>query len=197
MSIPIGDHNVTFVYKHGDATRDATFQIGFHEIVPETDPSAVVERLFDHWVASGSPGQASYCSNEWLFLGLVDSYSTSTGPVTYDAPTVQVGSITAAPMPLNCAVLVSKRTNVGGRRGRGRLFAPPIYPGEANVNGIGVIDSTYISNLSIAWNAFRVACIDDNLQPVLFHATAPFTGSNINSFVVENRIATQRRRLRK
>lgn len=110
------------------------------------------------------------------------------------APTPYTGAPTA--LPPNCALLVRKITASGGRRGRGRFYLPGVI--EAYADGAGLIDSGTIAILQTnAGTMLSNLLLDaDIAQVVLLHSTAPFTPTVITNFVVQNRLATQRRRLR-
>lgn len=197
MPIPAGYHNVEFVYRHGDATRDCTFAIGIKDLGDPADPTAIAPLMVDRWTASGSPGQPSAYSSEWLFLGVVDTYESEDGPIRYEYPVVQAGSSTLAPVPINCAVLVNKVTASGGRRNRGRLFYPPVFPTEGDVSALGVISSTDVSTLQTKFTSFYTSAVADGAQPVLFHQTGAQLPTVITSFKVQSLLATQRRRMRR
>lgn len=66
-------------------------------------------------------------------------------PYTYFPPSPVSGQIVSQSLPMQDAVTLVKRTDVGQRWGMGRLFVPGIP--ELNQNG-GVIDSTAVANIS-------------------------------------------------
>jgi len=116
------------------------------------------------------------------------------------------GASTDAPAPQNCAILVQKRTGVGGRRGRGRLYLQS--PLEASVDANGTLVSSYHSALQTMANTWLsdLAGIADGLGGMhLLHSTTlaipdpvdlpvPY---QVTTLVVDPIIATQRRRLRR
>ena len=119
--------------------------------------------------------------------------------------TVYNGTHTSEPAPQNCAYLVHKRTAVGGRQGRGRLYMPGVL--EAQVSPAGVISTGQISAITNAFNGWRA---DVEANPL----TSPESGfyllhnlangelladlpTRITSFDCDSLMATQRRRLRR
>ena len=95
---------------------------------------------------------------------------------------------------LATAILVQKRSLSGGRRHRGRVF----YPG-AEKNGVGsdgIIDSGVVTGLQTNWDDMVTGMQGLGYAPNLFHNTAPFTPTGVSEFSVQNKIATQRTRLR-
>lgn len=96
-------------------------------------------------------------------------------------------------MPLNSCYLVQKRTVLGGRRGRGRMFLPGVSIGATEEDGtvsIGVVGGIETNIIAM------LAEMPAGWQPALLHATAPFTPTQIAAFAAQGKIATQRTRLR-
>lgn len=107
------------------------------------------------------------------------------------------GLAPASSLPNNCAYLVRKLTASGGRRNRGRMFIPGVP--EGNVIANGEITSAWRTTVQTALSnfyasIFGLANVDDL---VLFHDSAPFTPTVITDLVLQNKIATQRRRMRR
>jgi hypothetical protein len=106
------------------------------------------------------------------------------------------GTSSAGGAAPNCAVLVRKLTAAGGRRGRGRMYVPG--PPDGSVNPNGDLSTAYKTTCTTQVNALlsnMVALVQVDAC-VLFHDTSPFTPTTITSLEVQNKIATQRRRLR-
>lgn len=120
---------------------------------------------------------------------------------TSDEPAV-AGSGGADSLPPNSAVLVRKRTDSAGRRGRGRMYLPGVPRGQ--VFDTGLLNTTYVSNLQLEATAFHEALTalpgGRLYPPVVLHrsegAGVEPAPTPITHFIVEDRIATQRRRLR-
>lgn len=113
------------------------------------------------------------------------------------------GGSPSARLPQNCALLVDKSTQLGGRKGRGRFFIPGVLA-ESEVSSVGVIDSTYLAGIQIACNQVLNAH-NDGINPdppvpmVLLHnadgADTPVP-TPITLLTAQQLISTQRRRLR-
>jgi hypothetical protein len=141
------------------------------------------------------------CSNQITYTGGVARVGNDGEDIVFDVSFNLPGNIAGAPLPNNCAVLVKKQTQLGGRRGRGRMFIPGIT--AAQVTGSGVIDvGTLTSWQSMVTELFLGS--PDNapanvVEPVLFHrlpTTSDLPPTPIVGLAVDGRIATQRRRLR-
>ncbi len=111
------------------------------------------------------------------------------------------GAAGGAVIPQNSAYLVHKRTGFAGRVGRGRMFLPGV--GETVVDNTGNVSAGKLTGLN-AQLALFLAELNDGpniLEMSLLH-NSPGAGAllppyAITSLVMDTRIATQRRRLRK
>lgn len=106
---------------------------------------------------------------------------------------------TGNPLPQNCAALIRKRTDLAGRRGRGRLYVPGVT--ETEVSGIGVIAGTYLNTWQTAANAFLGDLVSLDAQMHVLHrsegAGVEPVPTPVVALVVDDLIATQRQRLRR
>jgi len=149
-------------------------------------------------------------------LAMNDTWSTNLREITNDVVTLvrskitfneggtimeaeraqnQLGNDSGAKLPQNCALLVRKSTGLAGRHFKGRNYWPGILSVEW-VNEIGVIDNTTMGDLQDAFDAVYSDLNGvTNAQPALLHSDAT-DPTFITGFVVQNVIATQRRRLR-
>lgn len=107
-------------------------------------------------------------------------------------------------LPQNCALLVAKNTELGGRKNRGRFFLPGVL-NEGAVNNIGVIDPGVVSAFQIQAtqmkNDMLLGGTPDGVKcpmVILHNAGAGTTPppTPVVSLSVSSVIATQRRRLR-
>lgn len=121
--------------------------------------------------------------------------SDPSAPLVYSGTNFDVGTGANTVIPPNTSVLATKRTLLGGRKGRGRLFLPP--PPEGQVNNIGVLDSSYVDGLQDLVDTMMTA-MESELggAPYLLHTDPSPAPTLIQSISVEQVVATQRRRLR-
>lgn len=106
------------------------------------------------------------------------------------------GTGSGTSLPPQCAYLVKKATNFGGRSGRGRMFLPG--PNEGNISPAGVLDPAQITQVQGDVNDWLTALSTLDMPMLLLHAeesvvNTPFL---VTSLVVDSKVATQRRRLR-
>lgn len=115
---------------------------------------------------------------------------------TVEAP--QAGGNGPAQLPDNCAILVQKKTAFAGKRNRGRIYMPGVDEGSVVRNTLGEIA---LIGLQSAWDAFGTELkLDEGtynapMLPVILHHSAG-APTEINNFVVQARLATQRGRMR-
>jgi len=120
-------------------------------------------------------------------------------PVRLEFGSTTTGAGSASTLCMNSCWQAQKRSVMGGRKGRGRMYFWP--PAETVVDPNGSIDSTTRGGFESAlWG-----WIDDQLAKswieaaVLLHenpADAPTIIPNSESFPVNSKVSTQRRRLR-
>jgi hypothetical protein len=116
-----------------------------------------------------------------------------TGP-SAEATAIVAGSVGGEPAPANCAALVHKTTLLGGRKGRGRFFVPGLA--TTALGDDSELDPTYQTNLEAFVLGLSSVMVLASLPAHLLHsdATSP---TAIEALVVDPKLATQRRRMRR
>jgi hypothetical protein len=120
-------------------------------------------------------------------------------PITVEYGATTVGSNNDEPLPPNCALLVRKTSAFGGRRNRGRAYIPGLAL-KPSSSPAGVLDGAAVTALQGDANDWLAAAT--NAGPpevsglVILHSEAPSTPTEIVGLDVQDKIATQRRRLR-
>jgi hypothetical protein len=135
--------------------------------------------------------------DEYSLEACIASFGTIDGDVVGEFHDHEQGTVSDSPITSNCALLVKKNTALGGRRNRGRFYAPPTFLNEGAVDASGNIAAGPLATLQTLWtNLFNELATAD-LEPQLFHqgAGAPVP-TPIVAFTVDPMIATQRRRMR-
>lgn len=99
--------------------------------------------------------------------------------------------------PPNCALLVKKRTIVGGRENRGRMYIPGVN--EPTVDNVGNLDSGFIASVNTKLETFRtrINAYAGVTQLVILHTDETAEPTPISALVVDPRLATMRQRLRR
>lgn len=131
-------------------------------------------------------------SSEWVFTGTT---VRSFDGVVAEAPTTHQGIVSGGnTLPNNCALLVKKTTSRGGRTGRGRMYLPPFSVLDSQVDARGGIEASVRAIIQGQVNSWT-----SGMGSVLFHSLLAPGGTDptpIDDFIVDLRIATQRRRMR-
>lgn len=115
-------------------------------------------------------------------------------PILGIASTTVGGTAVGSVVTPNVAVLIKKRTALGGRKNQGRWFLPWCLPENA-VDEIGLISGSTVNGLQAAMNAVLAAATSANLPFVILHRTDPGVPPQVTALTVDNLVATQRRRL--
>lgn len=190
---------VTMVFNCAGVAKDITWSFGLGDR-PLSDPAAdaaAVASCFRAGGGVGSPGpyHEDNMSDAWTFTRVEVSKMTSTGPLVGVAVQNLQGDATLLPVPINCSMLLTKTTALGGRKYKGRAYLPPLYPGEDVISHNGSINQAFVDNLN-DWYGNAYTELDGSaLPPYLFHSGAE-APTLIAGWSVSTLIATQRRRLR-
>lgn len=112
----------------------------------------------------------------------------------------QAGAVSGDFLPQNNACLIRKRTALGGRKNRGRMYVPYVLP-EGNVDNSGIIAGTRVTAIQTAADDFQDDLLAGDPGPsipmVVLHSVSTDTPTPITTLEVDNLLATQRRRLRR
>lgn len=127
---------------------------------------------------------------------LVKFGPNATGPSAV-LPTDIDGTATGEADSPNVAYLIHKVTEFGGRTGRGRMYLPGVP--SPNVFNNGLLSDAWRASTLAAFSGFYTDLTTAGLFPLLLHGPdSPVTTPlPITDFVVDARVATQRRRLRR
>lgn len=197
-TIPAGFAEATFIFRPIGGTRDVTWSLGLDVddfgILP---PDEIAQLVATAFTGTGKPYLPANMENSWQFLGVSVTKQLEEGPLTGEALQTFTGTISSGAAPINCAMLFTKYTGMGGRRNRGRAYVPPVGLGDSAVDAVGVITPSVVTFFQGLYNDALEDMVAAGASPVLFHQSAPFTPSPIQSMFLEGTIATQRRRLRR
>lgn len=152
-------------------------------------------------IAAWEPLVSEQLSGEvvWDTLRLVFGTADPSAPVVRDVP-AGVSGASVQGLPMNCAFLVQKRSNMGGRKNRGRMYLPGV-PEDALTAG-NQLASGSVEDLQLAVDAAVTATQlafasggAPTSQGAILHAVVTETPTLIQSYSVSNTLVTQRKRL--
>lgn len=191
MNIPDGYANIQYTFDT-IAGQDALTAIGVRLADPFDE-----ELLLDDVVAAFEDNLTPFVQDGFHGTLVRAQIGTSTPGelIVFERAPWAGGSSTGAGLPPNVSTLLKKLTPRGGRKGRGRMFLPPMS--EDGVDAFGIISESQFAALATAATAFLSDLItsDQVIECVLFHTDAPDLPEVITTLVPATRIVTQRRRL--
>lgn len=194
MLIPTGYAQCNIRFGGTGAPNGAEVALGLYVQEHGGSPGDVAADVRDVLVESGIMGSVP---STWNTRNILVKFGPSaTGPSAELAVVIVGGSAGLAAPPQN-SLLVRKTTLLGGRSGRGRIYWPGVQ--EAQVDQAGALAAPYREGLQTGFTAFHAGLNALSLPPVVLHgAGAPLTvPTPVANFIVDSRLATQRRRLRK
>jgi len=193
-----GYSEVTLVWQALASIKEFTCSFGVLDIsLGDRTATEIADDVYGAAIAGSSICEAGAMMDDYRFLGVKCAKGTSTGDILGQVLATITGSVSDSCPPSNCALLIHKSTALGGRRYRGRFFAPMAWINEGAVDSVGVVTGSTISSAISRWNEFYDNVLAAELTPVLFHqgAGAPVPTA-ITGFQVQSQLATQRRRMR-
>lgn len=196
--IPVGYGQAAFTFQCAGIVDPVITTIGY-STGGTVDPNAHAIALRAAWsnnTPSPRPFAAQVLNNQWTFTGVTCTEMTSTGPVGGTSSVTNVGQLTGDPCPANCAVLVSKRTARGGRKGRGRMYLPAGLVAEQFISAAGVITPAEVTSMQTRISGALADMVVAGLVGALLHSDEVTTPDMLTALQVNSVIGTQRRRLR-
>lgn len=194
-TIPVGYGQARAMYLRLGATRPSVVTWGYD--MPSADPSVHANDIYVRMTNVNRPCAAVNMSSDWSFLGVQVTEMTDTGELSGSYMNTVTGTGALPALPPNVAVLINKSTGAGGRRNRGRLYVPPVFPSEGNFDRGGVIAPASLASLQTWWDGVYGDLNALGLGMRILHENPPFTPTIVTSLEVQSLCATQRRRLRK
>lgn len=193
MHIPNGFGQINWHLGITGSTRPAEVTLGVELSSFAGTPDDAAETARDEFAAAFL---ASVTEDVFLQETTIKYGPNDVGPVGTAAGGGSGAFATATSSPQVC-YLISKKTALGGRKHRGRMYMPGVA--ESNVDSGGFILTAEVTFFQDKVDDFLTAMTAANLVPCLLHgeADAAMAPDTITQFIVQSKAATQRRRLRK
>lgn len=198
MSVYIGNGYGQFslVFKLAGDPEDMVVTCGFKDLSSGATAPSLAAQVVTDFTAASRPWVTATSGTQWTFGGC-KLYVMRGGDLLYgESLTNLVGTLTISTPPSNCAVLVKKQSGVSGRRNRGRMYLPLFNLATSNVDSLGQITPGSVTSRQASWTAFHVAVTASGMPPYILHNTSEIAPRQCTGFLVDSKIATQRRRLR-
>lgn len=190
--IPSGYATVDYRWAPAAAYREAMTTWAFSIAAWDEDVEAISDEWNTFFAAIGMPS-SSFATGVTVKVGTSDP----SAPLVYQFDTAEPGSGSGALLPPNTAMLVVKRTLLGGRKGRGRSFMPS--PLEAQISNVGSVDSTFLGNYQDAVVGLignTTALLDATATfPFLLHSDGVTAPTELSDYQTAPVVASQRPRL--
>lgn len=200
----------TYPFNYGRATlwhrlagdpEDQAVTFDFHDVGPfGGTPDNLAGVIYGCWVGTGKMFVPANVSNSLsavkvdLMVMREESIPMKIGVWQQ----VTAGTRSGSPPPSNCAFFARKNTGNAGRKFKGRFYWPAGYLTASGISPTGVIPaSPDLATLQTALTNFLAALTTAQILPVIVHGDDGETPPTvITSFLAQQTIATQRRRLR-
>jgi hypothetical protein len=169
----------------------------------DRDLVEVAHAVYAAWLGAWPP--VNLC-NDYTFLGVdvTEGSNDGTGETaSWDEPVDGVGTWRC--LPSNCAMLIRKKTALGGRANIGRMFLPAGYIDVSTIEPTGWIGTVDYDRYQSNIDQFFENLVDEtttpgspiaDFLPVLLHSVLTRDPTPIVKFAIDRIIATQRQRMR-
>lgn len=207
--VPLGSARITVGYGGANCPTGAVNVFGVTLLDTAATPTSIAETVKGIWNTRVLPS----LTDDILVNGVLVKF----GPDDLGAFAVSSanspGQAAGTSMPPNTAFLVTKATGLGGRRGRGRMFLPGVA--EAVADDSGVISTATLQAIQPRISGVLTDLSAAGIPMVVLHSPptvwqlvggqprrVPTAGAvpnptTVTALNVSNRVATQRRRLRR
>lgn len=187
--IPASFCQVNFLFGGVGYPTGAEVTCGF-DVPGLTDPADIADLMAD---AYADHLRARVPTAVTLNSILVKVGPNDTGPFA-ELGVGSVGTGDAGQVNPNMAILIQKRTALGGRANRGRMFWPVT---EGQTGQAGTLGTIQVDDTNDAFALWQSQVIAGEATPVILHVNPALTPTPITSFACQALTATQRRRLRR
>lgn len=194
MEIPAGFAQANFRFGGPAVPTGAEMTMGLDIALWGSSPTALATALAADWTTAVMAGLQT--NKIGLTQIEVKFGPTATGPSGIWAGSINGTKTGDGAPPATCA-LISKLTAFGGRSGKGRWYLPGLA--ESDINNSGQLENAFITGANVALLAFLNAVEARDVTLVILHNPgSPLTiPTPIDALIVQQQVATQRRRNRR
>jgi hypothetical protein len=195
VRIPVGFGQAVVPIRHALHNKEWVITFGF-DAPASPNPVTIANDIFLNITGTANPLQASAIGTQYTVGPVRVSVQQELGILSGEGTSVLVGTNAAVTQPPpQVAVLVQKRSGLGGRANRGRFYVPAVWIAEADIDNLGNLTTTVFNATQAQWNSFLVNQDTDGYGVWVLHSGfgAP---AQVTALNVQRKVATQRRRLR-
>lgn len=188
MIVPIGYGQVTHLFTGDVVPEGAAVVYGIQRpgLPPGEEQVIALHDLFSNTVMP-------QLSNGLILTQTLLKWGPNDNGPVFEFNGVQAGGSGEAPLPPNTAYLLTKRTDLGGRMNRGRMYLPGATEGSVDTGGI--LSQTRFNGLTVAATALLDGLVGLESPMVILHSSVS-DPTPVTSLQPSSVVATQRRRLR-
>lgn len=190
IQIPPGFAHIDMAFRHSSYQRDAHVTFG---VDIQGDPTFVATGVLGSWLTEWN----GRLDSEVTLREVTATIGQDGGDPVIDSVTNSTaGGRSGASGTVALAVLVSKRTGLGGRRNGGRWFLPWMVA-DTEISELGIVTAGVVTLLQTRADNFLGSLEDASLPMVILHRTgvsAVPAPTPVTSLLVDGVISTQRRR---
>lgn len=194
LILPVAHANTRYIWSVSGLVDPFGFSIATHGHGLST-PIEIAQSMSLAWTG-GTIGSAAQWNDEFTYMGVQTTVMTVSGPIVVNYNVGMQGTNAGDASPVNCSILVSKLTELGGRKNRGRFNIPSGKVEEGNINAAGFIESSVYASLQNQANEFFDDIVATTFVPCLLHSHPDDAPTDITAFAVSSQLSTQRRRMR-
>lgn len=193
MHIPLGFGQVNFLFGGAGLPHGAQVTLGFEHTGSDLNATEAADAFADAWELDPLQRQV----NDVTFIGTHVKYGPNVDGQEGDAVKNVTGIGTGDDASPNCALLVRKITQSGGRQNKGRMYIPGLN--ESTIDTGGVLDQSELDLWQAQLEDFYDNIISFGCTPMVLHAVlrGDQVPTPVEAFVADGTCATQRRRLRR
>ena len=201
LNLPAGFAQTTLFFSGTAVPLGAAITLGHQLTGTGQSPASVAGVVAGAWGANTFVTGNGWSPNLQLNSILCKFGPLATGPSALVPIGTNPGLGAGDDYSPNAAVLVKKFTAIGGRHGQGRMFLPP-FP-EGAIGAGGNITGALVTTNNTRLAALLVSLNSGSVPAHLLHRYDPSLGQSpmaptaITSLVMDGKLATQRRRLRR
>lgn len=198
LHMPSNYGQISLVFRHSGASRNWVTTCGFFaDGAGESITAAYMQPV--QWASAWGDNLSSLCDSQVTLQQVEAVWKVGTTLYGRTVTTTLTGSRTQQTVAPQVALNVRKQAGARGRANQGRFFFPASLA-TIEMDEVGLINSGSFTGLRNAFLAFYgdvVQSVDStNTFPVILHNDPDLTPTPITDFVLQNRVATQRRRNR-
>lgn len=193
MIIPDGKAQANLIFTGAALPTHAEVTFGIDVSSFAGEPADAAAQIATDWSSAGM--DAAYVGDVTLNEVRVKFGPNDTGPFGSVFPGID-GSAANPAVPANTSLLVNKQTAMGGRVGRGRFYLPGVPSNQIDADG--QVHSGFLGTIAGHLSDFLSKLGTDDLAMVLLHGESHATLGTalVLQLIPQNKLATQRRRLR-